>query len=287
MLHLIGYYRFKDENGIIFNAYKTKAILTTDYDQFLIKKFVNEYIEKEKKKTIICKEEFDNYKGYEFLKFSFGIKINDYSQIEETVKELMEVNSFINKKAKKIFTSATMPVPIYYPEIYLNDFVGKIGHDIKYYDDEYYTKKIKIDYINYLHQNNIEDVNVPNEDLLDYYKPEEFIVCVNGKNVKINRNNQDINVFSTYSIKKGDYFIQLHYIIKNMKNVDDYEFNQSGKLLSFIYKGQEYILDPDLNLKSEIKGNKVPYEWTISKLAEFFDGEAKYDYENKTINLNI
>ena len=138
-----------------------------------------------------------------------------------------------------------------------------------------------------MHQNNIEDVNVPNEDLLDYYKPEEFIVCVNGKNVKINRNNQDINVFSTYSIKKGDYFIQLHYIIKNMKNVDDYEFNQSGKLLSFIYKGQKYILDPDLNLKSEIKGNKVPYEWTISKLAEFFDGEAKYDYENKTINLNI
>ena len=72
-----------------------------------------------------------------------------------------------------------------------------------------------------------------------------------------------------------------------MKNVDDYELNQSGKLLSFIYKGQKYILDPDLNLKSEIKGNKVPYEWTISKLAEFFDGEAKYDYENKTINLNI
>lgn len=90
----------------------------------------------------------------------------------------MQINSFINKRAKGVFTSATMPVPIYYPEIYLNDFVGKIGHDIEYYDDEYYTKKVKIDYINYLHQNNMEDVNVSEKEFTNYYKPEELVIYI-------------------------------------------------------------------------------------------------------------
>lgn len=72
-----------------------------------------------------------------------------------------------------------------------------------------------------------------------------------------------------------------------MECIDTYKFDQTGKLISFIYKGKEYILDSNLNLKSEIKGNKVPYEWTISKLVEFFDGEVEYDYENRIINLSL
>lgn len=287
MLPKIGFYCFKDENGIIFNAYKKDSNLKTDYDQYLIKEYVKEYKEKENKKNIICTEENYSYNGIDFFKFRFGIKIDSYQQIEEVVKELMEIDKYINKKAKKIFTSATMPVPVYYPEIYLNDFTGEIGHDIEYYDATYYTKKIKIDYINYLHKYNIEDINVSKEDMLNYYKPKTLTVYNNGKKVKINRNNHNINVYTSYFIKKSDYAINLHYIIETIEAVDSYNINNIGQLVSFVYNGKQYILDSDLNLKSEIKGSKVPYEWTISNLVDFFDGSVEYDYESENIYLEL
>lgn len=287
MLLQIGFYCFEDENGIVFNAYKSKSNLKTDYDQYLIRKYVQEYIEKENKTNVVCKEEFYKYNGNDFFKFSFGIKINSYSQIEESVRELVEINKYINKRAKDIFTSATMPVPIYYPEIYLNEFIGEIGHDIEYYDAEYYTKKVKIDYINYLYKNNVEDANVSKEDMVNYYKPEQLVVYNNGKKIKINRSNRDIEVFASYRIKKNDYCIQLHFIIESIEAVDNYEINNVGQLVSFVCNGKKYILDSDLNMKSEIKGNKVPYEWTASNLVEFFGGNVEYDYENGNIFFKL
>ena len=276
-----------DEEGIIFNAYKSNSILKTDYDQYLIKKYVQEYIKNKKKSNIICNEEIYQYNGVNLIKFRFGIKVENYHQIDEAVNELLKINNYINTNAKKVFTSATMPVPIYYPQIYLNDFTGEIGHDIEFYDENYYIQKVKIDYVNYLKNNNIVDNDIPEKEIEIYYKPNELIVYNDGQRVKYNSSNRDWDVSAIYNIKKKDYCVQLHFVIKYIKSIESYEISRNGQLTSFKYNGKKYILDSDLNMKSEINGNKVPYEWTISSMIEFFKGSVEFDYKNGKLYLNI
>lgn len=269
-LHQIGYYSFINENGIVFNGYKQKNSIKTDYEQYLIKKYVEEYKEKTGKQYLICEDIFYKYNGYVFFEFVCKIKITKYQEIEKSIDELMDIYTYINKKAKEDFKSTNLPIYTFQSEILLNDFTFPIGYEVSYLDSEYHIKKMKIDYIEYLHKNGLEDSTIPADDKINFYKPKELTVYVNGKEINRSINGHKIRETISYDIKKGDYSIHIKNIIDQIKAIEEYKYDATGRIINFLYNGTEYTLDTKLSLKDEIKGDKVPYIWTISKLVEFF-----------------
>ena len=133
---------------------------------------------------MICEDNCYKYNGYDFFEFVCGIKITKYQEIEKAIDELMDIYKYINKKAKKDFKSTNLPIYTFQSEIHLNDFTFPIGYEVQYLDSEYHIKKMKIDYIEYLHENGLEDLMIPTDDMIDFYKPKELTVYVNGKEIK-------------------------------------------------------------------------------------------------------
>lgn len=219
---------------------------------------------------MICEDNFYKYNGYVFFEFVCKIKITKYQEIEKSIDELMDIYTYINKKAKEDFKSTNLPIYTFQSEILLNDFTFPIGYEVSYLDSEYHIKKMKIDYIEYLHKNGLEDSTIPADDMINFYKPKELTVYVNGKEINRSINGYKIRETISYDIKKGDYSIHIKNIIDQIKAIEEYKYDATGRIINFLYNGTEYTLDTKLSLKDEIKGDKVPYIWTISKLVEFF-----------------
>ncbi len=276
-----GLYTVKAENGIVFCAYKSTSILKTDYAQYLYKKYVLDYIEKNKDANIIYEDLTQEYMNTALYYFKFGIRIDSYSKIENAVDELYKLCQYINKKAKK---DLDFEATFYTPYIFLNDFEGQMTQDITNYNVEYYINKIKIDYVNYLITNSISDENVTYEDILKFYRPQELKIYVNDNLCTKASSNGIFECKAQYNINESDYCINMFYIIDLIDSLENYERNYNGALENFVYNGKKYYFD---GRKKKISRNKVPYQWTMKMLQDFFGADINYDLKNEIVKINI
>ena len=270
-------YEIKDKNGIIFKAKNSNSFLITDYDQYLYKKYVTEYIKNKKVSNVILKDdEFELDSGRKFFKFKFGIKIDSYEQIDKIINnDVNELFEYINKRAKRDFKDYPLDFTI---EIYLNDFTVEVkSYEKNDCGNEYCINKVKVNYIRYLANNNLQDDNVIEQDYEKYNKAEQMKVVING--------NSPLYPYAQLDYGKMDYWVELYIVADYMNCFENYKKNIATYITQFKYKGKNYYLNDDLSM--EVKGNKFSNQWTMKMLEDFFDAEISYDYDNKTINIII
>lgn len=266
-------YKIKDKNGIIFTVHRDKQFISTDYDQYLYKMYLMDYMKVNDSENIKYEDLKIERVGGEYYSLKFGVKISSYSNLDEELNKVYDLIKYIDSRAKRDFKN----YDIYFDtEIYLNHFTDKIKHTIFLYDTEYNSNKLKIDYINYLVENKIMDVDVPKEDFDKYYRPSKMVLIMNGNTITDNVS------FYFYTMS---YAVPFTRIISSIKCIDNYVLKKDGELYSFSYKNKDYYYDSGLN--QQIKGNKVSGYWSMKMLQEFFNAEVNYDYDNKTINIKI
>lgn len=276
-----GLYMVKDEkNDITFRAYKQGNILITDYDQYLYKKYVLEYIEKNNIDFLYYEDTKQQNVNEELYWFKFGMKIESFDEIQDAVEKIMKLCQYINQKAKQHFDFEAIQ---YKPVIILNDFEGYMSSDVTYYTSSYYTNKIKTEYVIYVEENHITDEDITNEIKTQFYKPGNMKLIVNGIKCVTEIGNHTIDVNPLYDYFISDYSVNFGNIIDKLNCLEEYEVASTGKLQSIQYKGKIYQFD-NIN---EITNKKIPYRWSMSMIKDFFGADIIYDYDNKTINIII
>ena len=131
---------------------------------------------------------------------------------------------------------------------------------------------------------NISDLKVPQKDMIEYYRPFQMNVIVNGNSVSTNVNGKEFQNFAHYNINKKDYEIRFGDVMNYLNCLDKIDRKANGAIVSFTYDGK--ILYFEDSKETKVKGNKVPYMWTIKMFEDFFDAEIIYDYDNKRIYIN-
>ena len=272
-----GLYIIQDNKNLIeFKAYKQKTILTTDYDQYLYKKYILDYIEKNNIQGFFWEDAKQENVNYDLYLFKFGVKINDFSQIDESVNQLFALNKYVNKNvAKHLDFQATN----YKPVIILDGFEGYMSQDVTYHDEHYYANKIKIEYVVYLKDNGFV---VDSEMIQNYYKPSDMSLFVDGKRNEAYVGNSVVPTHPVYDYSRNDYLVNLGRIMDKMKCIEEYKKENTGKSKYIIYKGNTYYFD---DIK-EINGNHIPYEWTMTMIQDFFEVAVEYNFDSKTITIS-
>lgn len=275
-----GLYIIKDnKNNIEFNAYKRGSNLITDYDQYLYKKYILEYLEKNKIEHIYYEDSKQENTNEDLYAIKFGIAIDSFDDIDNAVEQLMKLCKFVNKKVSKHLDFESIK---YMPIIKLNDFEGYLSQDVTYYDSAYYISKIKTEYVNFIKSNNINDEKITKDIFEQFYKPKDLRLIVDGVKCVKNVGSSTIAVAINYDYMKQDYTTNFGNIIDKLNCLEEYKRGYNGKLIYINYKGRLYYFD---NIQ-KITRNKIPYEWTMKMIEEFFDAEITYDLDNKTIYIN-
>ncbi len=272
-----GLYIIQDNKNVIeFKAYKQKTILTTDYDQYLYKKYILDYIEKNYIQGFFWEDAKQENVNYDLYLFKFGVKINDFSQIDESVNQLFALNKYVNKNvAKHLDFQATS----YKPVIIIDGFEGYMSQDVTYHDEHYYANKIKIEYVVYLKDNGFV---LDSEMIQNYYKPSDMSLFVDGKRNEAYVGNSVVPTHLVYDYSRNDYLVNLGQIMDKMKCIEEYKKENTGKSKYIIYKGNTYYFD---DIK-EISGNHIPYEWTMTMIQDFFEMAVEYNFDSKTITIS-
>lgn len=275
-----GLYIIKDnKNNIEFNAYKKGSNLITDYDQYLYKKYILEYLEKNKIEHIYYEDSKQENTNEDLYEIKFGIAIDSFDDIDDAVEQLMKLCKFVNKKVSKHLDFESIK---YMPTIKLNDFEGYLSQDVTYYDSSYYISKIKTEYVNFIKNNDINDEKITKDIIKLFYKPKDLRLIVDGVKCVKNVGSSTIDVAINYDYIKKDYMTNFSNIIDKLNCLKEYKREYNGKLSYINYKGSLYYFD---NIQ-KIIGNKIPYEWTMKMIQDFFDAEIIYDLDNKTIYIN-
>lgn len=282
-----GAYIISNNKGITFNAYKDNTSLKTDYDMHLLKSYVTEY----KKSTgtdIVCNETYSNWKGTNFLEFKFGMNASTYYDLPKVIDKLYNLNQYIIKQSKKDYAEG---YAAYNCEVYINDAVLTFDQNDFVKDLNYCITKSKIEYVNYLHKSNLNDENVPENDMVTFHRPDKLKIYINGEaSETVNRSIFGKSIYDNnarYYIEKGEYELYLFDIIDEIDVIDRYNRLSTGKLMTMTYKGKVYNFTNDLDGKQKIDGDNVPHLWGEKLLKEFFGAEIKIDYENESIYLTF
>lgn len=268
-------YKVIDQNGIIFNIYSTNTFIVTDYNQYLYKKYLLEYLKINDIPNIKYEDGETEKNGGMYFTFKYGVEINSYKDIDrvfnDSIKGLME---YMEKCSKKDFDFQAIDFITY---IYINGLEEELYYyEYNFNNMEYLSNKVKVDYINYLVQNKLIDNTVSQEDYKSFYRPMDMKLIIN---------NADTHVKLRFDYGDMNYYIELYNVKEFLKYFDSYVFDVAGYLSKFTYKGNEYYLDSDL--RKNLKGNKYSVAWSISTICDFFGAEVEYDYDDKIINIII
>lgn len=279
-----GYYTVRDQNGIVFKIRKRKTQISTDYDYYLYRMYVLDYINKNSVDNIIYESKEHDMDSNSFFSFTYGIRLDSYANIDQEINDkVLSLIKYMEKRAKKDFDFEAIG---FKTNVYLNDFSVPIYYyEYNLLGKETVFNKIKVEYINYLIDNNITDNDVTKDDIQKYYKPSELKIFINdmpSKHISINSEYDD---YVHFDYNRMDYRVNLYKILKSLDNIECTTNKITGYLIDFNYNGSTYYLDGDLYL--ERKGNRFSYTWTMTMLEDFFGAEIVYDYDNKTVNIII
>lgn len=254
-----------DNSNIVFYAYKTGSTATIDYEQYLIKDYVTEYVKNNSE--IYC---FDtNFLLFDtnFFRYSYNIDINNYSGLPDACEKIYNLNKYIDKKLSKKL-----------PHYHSSDFAGHIHKDDWTYDLSYTAHSNLDEFISeaqYRYAKHFRDIE---PELRNVYKPENLELKVNGKIVS----HTSISVgYATYNTNISEYEANILNILDYVDNIEVIT-DHSEKYM--IYNGKKYKFH---YTDSTLKKNDIPYICRMSYLEEVFNAKIKYDYDNLILEINI
>lgn len=268
----------KNNESIIFNAYKKGRTTNDDYRETAIKYYTEKYIQENNLlniKSIENKTPNSSFENFEFLYYDFWIEIASYNEIESTTNEIYKINQFIIENTKSDF---------------MFNMSGKIKKE-NYISDVQYSKQStleellyeeKYSYINYMKQNNLQLSDVNQEEIEKIWRPKELKLVVNHQVVENSYQQSYMdNSVATYNTKIKDYEVYLPNLINYVDSIE--QIKKDGFVLPhIIYNGKEYNMDGN-----DSENNSLPYQCNIDILKKMFNASIRYDYNNKKLYINI
>lgn len=266
-----GEYKVKDDNDIVFTVYKERGNNVNDYDEYLIQKYVSEYVSKKSIDGLVSEEQSRTQNGVTFFKYVYGKRIENFSKIDDAVIELIDLNEYIRKQSSKILKKGYLTLQA---NIYIGDFSCSIDkYDKKYMEQCQY--KVKCNYVEYAHNNNVDDEYLSEYSYKEYYRPSSININVNGIATETT---------ADYQYDKKIYYFNFVDIVNYIPVIESVTRSDNGGITSMVYKEKEYYFGTN---KLEFEGDNVPYTWTTDLLEDFFDVEIEFDYDNKLLNFNF
>ena len=225
-------------------------------------------------------EEVEEFKAY--------LPIENYSQIEEGVHQLVELKRFMKEKIKKF------EIPLYFS---IGDYISIYDYKQEKQEEEIIEQE-KQNYYWYL-KNKGEDISViPEEDLLKIDRPQTLDVYVNGersidvKETELNKENAYLNkqeeyeeayAIATYNQDKKCYEASISHIIVSCDKFQILEDDTNAEF-DFSYRDKKYSIH---YFDGKVHGKKLPSSGDIEFLEEVLKIKLEYDYQNKKVNLII
>lgn len=230
------------------------------------------------------------FKSEEVLEFEAYLPIENYSQLEDGVRQLIELRKFMQKKIR------TFEIPLH---IKIGEYIG--GYDYKEMKaEEEIIYQEKQNYYWYL-KNKGEDVNfIPEEDLLKIDRPQTLDVYVNGERLvnkkqtemekyyaeQDGREYKAVYIVANYDQEEKCYETDIDDIIRNCDKFQilDDGMNGLSARIKFSYQNREY----EVHWRDrKVHGKKLPYGGNIEFLEQVLKIKLEYDYQNKKVNLII
>ena len=230
------------------------------------------------------------FKSEEILEFEAYLPIESYSQLEDGVRQLIELRKFMQKKIR------TFEIPLH---IKIGEYIG--GYDYKEMKaEEEIIYQEKQNYYWYL-KNKGEDVNfIPEEDLLKIDRPQTLDVYVNGERLvnkkqtemekyyaeQDGREYKTVYIVANYNQEEKCYETDIDDIVRNCDKFQILDDGTSGlsARIKFSYQNREY----EVHWRDrKVHGKKLPYGGNIEFLEQVLKIKLEYDYQNKKVNLII
>jgi len=277
-----------------FKAVKTISGGVESYDLEYEGNALNYYIEKgeetfqgiEIEKTVRNKP-LNMFESVEIGEFKAILSKEDYSQIEEGVRQLLAIKKFMQEKIKKF------EIPMY---LKIGDYTN--GYDYKdMKEEEEIVYQTKQSYYWHLKENEKDISAIPEEDLLKIDRPKVLDVYVNGEKL-VDKKQTEAN---KYYAEKEEKEYKIAYIVANYNSEEKYYEVQLNRLIpnceqfeilsdninmeyDFKYQGKKYGIR---YFDNKVHEKKLPASGNIEFLEELLKIKLEYDYLNKKVNLII
>lgn len=256
----------KKNKDLIFLAYKTGSTVFSDYEDYLIKKYVIEYINSKNITNIkYCDSSFIQY-DTNFFKFSYGITIENFNELEDACKELNDLHKYLEKKMSKL----------------LKDHNANFTGYIKKEDWTYYLCNTQHSSLNEFvldaQYQYSKFFRTESPEISSIYKPENLEIEVNGNKVEHSHISAG---YATYNTNISEYEVHIFEILEYTSNIKIQSDSYSKYI---IYGGKKYKFHYTNNI---LKNNDIPYLCRMSYIEKIFNSHIEYDYNNLILKIKI
>lgn len=210
------------------------------------------------------------------------LQIESYDKIEEGVRQLIAIKSFMEQKVKQFNVPLSLKIGEYTSSY---DYQTEKKNQ-KLVEEEYILKEKQL-YYWYLRDNGKDFSFIPEEELFEIDRPRVLDLHINGERiVDIHGpvvNDQVSYAIATYNQDKKYYETDISSIVAKC---DKFQMlsNNFNMEFDFLYQDKKYRIH---YLDDKVRGNKVPAVGNIEILKEVLGIKLEYDYQSKTVNLII
>ena len=265
----------KSNKNIQFKMYNSNQVRNdNDYTSQRIKYYIEHCENKELLDEIRIDENYVEYKGIKFLRYSLNIELNDYSEIDEKTEKAYKLAKYLHSQDSKIDS------PIF---LQIRDMVSVITVNCnteKSLDEEIYS--IKYGYIQTLYDNNKKEElqRIGQDEINKIWKPQYLQLIVNEKETigKVSYNLKD----------KKYYLVNITNIFKQLERLNKIEilkidvFSQDIKKIKYnnkTYKVKQGSSD------GKNKNDVIYRDENIEDIFKKLNLEIRYDYPNQKIYI--
>lgn len=267
----------ESNNKIVFTAYKNGGNVSDDYQSRAYKYFVENIIDEDIRKELVVDSREDTIYGEKILYYNTYLEPNNFGKIDECVENIYKIREKAEQQKQTVYlyiTTCSM--------IKINNYHSQIQYTN---GDSLENLKIqeKYAYINFVKQNNLDDTDIPKEEL-ENHKPLYLHAIVNGESMQ-ERIGETLEAFysAEYNPVEKEYKINLASLFKCSEKFNTHR-NLSGTIDYFKYNGKKYKVAYGT---SKAKGNSIPLECYVTYLQQYFDANIKFDYDNKIIYIEL
>lgn len=192
-----GLYKLSPKNNpnIVFKAYNAGSGIAEDYEAQRVKYYIDNCTNKSLIEDFEIDTKFENKENIQFLRYNINLCMNNYSELDEKVEKIYNLEKYLNSKDYNIYTNVVL----------VNKNVNYyFGIDIRSCKDlEYMKYRFRDSYIRFVKENNCvnEIKNIGLNEIKEYYRPENLKLIVNGKQLKL-YNDGDAIVYYFWKTKK-------------------------------------------------------------------------------------
>lgn len=274
----------KKNKNIQFKMLNTTQVRSdNDYSAQRTKYYIEHCENQELLQDIQIDETTVDYKGIEFLRYSLGVELNDYFEIEEKTEKAYKLAKYLHSKDSKMFEGIG---------INAKNFMSLISvraDTEKSLEEEIYS--VKYNYIEQLHEaikNPALSHNANNKQELQDIGQEEIDKIWKPKYLQLIVNEKETTEQVSYNLEDKKYHIVN--ISRLFKQIDKIEilktdiFSQEVKKIK--YNNKTYKIEQGSN-NGKNKNDIIYTEENIDDIFKKLDSKIIYDYSNKKVYITM